>query len=173
MLTTEEMKYYILSYYRFQRQYPMTATEVGIWGGYIADVLASDYKEFIEVEIKISENDLINDFQHKEEKHTAYLDTTLHKTATLPTELYAMMPNKFLYAVPVELYKTALELIKGTPYGLIYVDTNNMKLSANSFVKVAKHSNTINRVYPKKLEHACIARMSSEIINLYETLLDI
>lgn len=173
MLTTEEMKYYILSYYRFQRQYPMAATEVGIFGGYIADILASDYKEFIEVEIKISEGDLNNDFQHKEDKHTAYLDNTLHKTGTLSQDMYEKMPNKFFYAVPVELAKTALQMIKGTPYGLIYVDTNNMKLSANSFVKIMKHSNTINRIYPKKLEHACIARMSSEIINLYETLLDI
>ena len=83
------------------------------------------------------------------------------------------MPNKFMYAVPKEMKKFALEMVKGTPYGLIVVDTTDMSLSNNSFIKVIKHSDIINRVYPKDLERRAMMRMSSEIINLYESQLDI
>ena len=99
-LTTPEMKYYMLAYFRFQRQYPIVATEVGVFGNYIADVLASDYKEFVEVEVKISERDFLYDFSHKDAKHTAYLDLTLHKTATISETDRKTMSNKFYYAVP-------------------------------------------------------------------------
>lgn len=173
-LSTPEMKYYVLSYYRFQRQYPIAATEVGVFGGFIADVLASDLeKEFVEVEIKISESDMLSDFQHKSLKHTAYLDSVLHKEGSLTTKERKLMPNKFLYAVPKEMRKFALEMVKGTPYGLMVVDTTDMSLSNNSFIKVVKHSDVINRVYPKDLERRAMMRMSSEIINLYESQLDI
>lgn len=173
MLSTVEMKYYCLSYYRYQRQYPIAATEVPVFGSYIADILASDFKEFVEVEIKISESDMLADFSHKSEKHTAYLDSTLNKTAILGDKDRIAMPNKFLYAVPINMRSFALSLVKGTPYGLITVDPSDPKLSNNSFIKVVKHSGTINHVYPKKLETPAIARMSSEIINLYESQLDL
>lgn len=173
MISTPEMKYYCLSYYRYQRQYPIAATEVGVFGSYIADVLVSDFKEFVEVEIKISEQDMMSDFSHKSEKHTAYLDTTLNKVAVLGAKDREYMPNKFLYAVPINMRSFALSLVKGTPYGLIVVDPNDPKLSNNSYIKVVKHSGIINHQYPKKLEIPAIARMSSEIINLYESQLDL
>lgn len=172
-LTTPEMKYHVLHYYRFQRQFSIAATEVGVFGSYIADVLASDFKEFVEAEIKISEGDFISDFQHKSAKHTAYLDSTLNKVATLKESDRKYMPNRFYYAVPKELARFALENVKDTPYGLLYVDPNDAKLSMNSGIKIVKHSAVINRLYPKDLEKRAIARMSSELINMYETLLDI
>ncbi len=167
------MKYYVLAYFRFQRQYPIAATEVNVFSSFIADVLASDHKEFVEVEIKISEQDFLSDFEHKSLKHSAYLDSTLHKVATLKDSDRKFMPTRFYYAVPFQMHKFALEYIKDTPYGLIYVDPNNPKLSMNSFIKVVKHSAIINRTYPKDLEHRAIMRMSSELVNMYETLLDI
>lgn len=172
-LTTPEMKYYMLAYFRFQRQYPITATEVGVFGNYVADVLVSDYKEFIETEIKISESDFLSDFSHKDAKHTAYLDLTLHKTATLQDSERKMIPNKFYYAVPKGMERFALSYIKDTPYGLIYVDPDDPKLSMNGYIKIVKHGATINRIYPQKLEHKAIMRMSSELINMYELMLDI
>lgn len=175
MLSTPEMKYYVLSYYRFQRQYPIAATEVQVFGNYIADVLASDLStEFVEVEIKISESDMLADFQHKSEKHTAYLDSVLHKEGSLLSKKESLtIPNKFMYAVPKELRKFSIDLVKGTPYGLIVVDPDNSALANNSFIKVVKHSDIINRIYPKDLERRSLMRMSSEIINLYESQLDI
>lgn len=170
-LTTPEMKYYCLSYFRFQRQFPIVATEVGVFGNYVADVLASDNKEFIETEVKISESDFISDFAHKESKHTAYLDLSLHKTATIGDSERKTMPNRFYYAVPKEMYRFALEHVKDTPYGLLYVDPTDAKLSMNSYVKIVKHGAPINRIYPQKLEHRAIMRMSSELINMYELML--
>lgn len=172
-LTTPEMKYYCLAYFRFQRQFPITATEVGVFGNYIADVLASDYKEFIEAEVKISESDFISDFSHKDAKHTAYLDLSLHKTATINDNDRKNMPNRFYYAVPKELARFALEYVKDTPYGLLYVDPKDSKLSMNSFVKIVKHGAPINKIYPEKLERKAVMRMSSELINMYEMMLDI
>ena len=174
-LSTPEMKYYILHYYRFQRQYPIAATEVTVFGSYVADVLTSDLeKEFIEVEIKISEADMLSDFQHKSMKHTAYLDSVLHvEGSTLSAADRKYMPTKFLYAVPREMKNFAKEMIKGTPYGLIVVDPNDATLGNNSFIKVVKHSDIINRIYPKDLERRALMRMSSEIVNLYESQLDI
>ena len=174
-LSTPEMKYYVMHYYRFQRQYPIVATEVGVFGDFIADVLASDLeKEFIEVEIKISESDMLSDFQHKSMKHTAYLDSVLHKEASQLTQNdRKLMPTKFLYAVPREMRRFATEQVKGTPYGLIIVDPLDATLGNNSFIKIVKHSDIINRSYPKALERRAMMRMSSEIINLYESQLDI
>ena len=172
-LTTPEMKYYILAYYRFQRQYAIAATEVGVFGSYIADVLTSDGKEFIEVEIKISEQDFIHDFSNKSEKHTAYLDSTLNKVATLKDSERKTMPNRFFYAVPKSLARTARQYVKDTPYGLMYVDPDDPKLSLNGSIKVVKHAAVINRIYPKDLEKRAISRMSSELVNMYAALLDI
>lgn len=174
-LSTPEMKYYVLSYYRFQRQYPIAATEVQVFGNYVADVLASDLeKEFVEVEIKISESDMLSDFQHKSMKHTAYLDSVLHtEGSTLTKKEKLLMPTKFLYAVPREMKNFAKQQVSGTPYGLIVVDPKDMTLSNNSFIKVVKHSDIINRLYPKDLERRALMRMSSEIINLYESQLDL
>lgn len=173
-LSTPEMKYYVMHYYRIQRQYPICATEVGVFSGFIADVLASDLqKEFVEVEVKISESDMLSDFEHKSLKHSAYLDTVLHKEGTLKDSDRKLMPTKFLYAVPHEMRKFAKEMVTGTPYGLIVVDPTDMSLSNNSFIKVVKHSDIINRTYPKDLERPALMRMSSEIINLYESQLEI
>lgn len=173
-ISTPEMKYYVLSYYRFQRQYPIAATEVAVFGNFVADVLASDLeKEFVEVEIKISESDMLSDFQHKSQKHTAYLDTVIHKEGALTDKERKDMPTKFLYAVPKEMRNFAKELVKGTPYGLMVVDPTDASLSSNSFIKIVKHSDIINRKYPKILERRAMMRMASEIINLYESQLDI
>lgn len=172
-LSTPEMKYYMLSYFRFQRQYPIAATEVGVFGNYVADVLASDYKEFVEVEVKISESDFVSDFSHKDAKHTAYLDLTIHKTATLGDTERKQIPNRFYYAVPYGMERFALQYIKDTPYGLIYVNPKDPKLSLNGFVKIVKHGAPINRLYPEKLERKAIMRMSSELVNMYELMLDI
>lgn len=172
-LTTPEMKCYLLAYYRFERQCPIAATEVNVFNNYIADVLCSDFQEFVEVEIKISESDFVADFSHKSEKHTAYLDSTLNKVATLKDRDRKYMPNRFFYGVPKELARFALDMVKGTPYGLIYVDPKDPKLSLNSGIKIVKHSAVISRPYPKDLERRAIARMSSELINLQQCLLGI
>ena len=173
-LSTPEMKYYVLSYYRFQRQYPIAATEVAVFGNFVADVLASDLeKEFVEVEIKISETDMLGDFQHKSMKHTAYLNSVLTVKASFSEKELLTMPTKFLYAVPKEMKNFAKDLVKGTPYGLMVVDPTDMQLSNNSFIKIVKHSDIINRKYPKTLERRAMMRMSSEIINLYESQLEI
>jgi hypothetical protein len=140
---------------------------------FVADIIIANDSEVIEIEVKISESDLLADFTHKGDKHTAYLDKALHITSSLSSQLLSCMPNRFFYAVPGELSHTALEAVRGTPYGLLLIDPHNNKWSKNSFTKIAKQASVINNTYPKDIVTAATARMSSEIINLYETLLDI
>lgn len=59
----------LLSYCRFARQYHYVATEVSIGEG-LADVLASDGKNLVEYEIKVSLQDLLKD--KEKPKHIVY-----------------------------------------------------------------------------------------------------
>lgn len=71
-MTSLEAKVALLSYCRFARQYHYVATEVSIAEG-LADVLASDGKNLVEYEIKVSIQDLLRD--KEKPKHLIY-DTT-------------------------------------------------------------------------------------------------
>ncbi len=68
-MNSTEAKIALLQYCRFARQYHYVATEVSIGDG-LADVLASDGKNLVEYEIKISLSDLLGD--KKKPKHTIY-----------------------------------------------------------------------------------------------------
>lgn len=61
-MNSTEIKVALLSYCRFARQYHYVATEVSMPGDSLADVVASDGKNLVEYEIKISMSDLRADF---------------------------------------------------------------------------------------------------------------
>ena len=177
-LTTPEIKYYVMKYYRIERQMPIVCTECHVFGSFIADVIAADDKEVIEVEIKNSYSDFSADFDHKQAKHTAYLNTTLQVTGAVGTNdltkrqtLY--IPNRFFYAATPDLAKEIQPQLVGLPYGLIVVDPKNPKWNLNSSIKIVKQASKINQAYPTTIKKNALARMSSEIINLYENLIGI
>lgn len=191
-LTTPELKYYVMKYYRIERQMPIVCTECHVLGSFIADVIAADDKEVIEVEIKNSYSDFSADFDHKQAKHTAYLNTTLHVTGAtgasatgtstnnspdistnLTKRQTLYIPNRFFYACTPDLGKEILPKLTGLPYGLIVVDPKNPKWNLNSSIKIVKQASKINQIYPSTIRKNALARMSSEIINLYETLLNL
>ena len=62
-MNSNEMKTKVLHYLRFKRDYSLVATEAGRKKKNNADVLASNFEEIVEVEIKISKYDLKKDFQ--------------------------------------------------------------------------------------------------------------
>lgn len=174
-LSSLELKYYILKYYRIERQMPICCTECKCFGTYIADVIAADDKEVIEVEIKTSLSDFNADFDKKQAKHAAYLDSTLHvtgsKDSVLKPNQHYQVPNRFFYAAGPQVAKEILPKLTGLPYGLIIVDPTNSNWALNSSVKIVKQASKINQTYPSAIRKAALARMSSEIINLYESLL--
>ena len=81
---------------------------------------------------------LLRDFSHKSEKHTAYLDHDVTRRGDAKEKDFLTVPNRFYYGVPKELAKEALGILKDTPYGLIYVDPEDPKLSLNGHIKVVK-----------------------------------
>lgn len=95
-----------LMFYWVKRGYLCTC-EVGVGLG-VADVLADNLKETVEIEVKVNKYDLLKD-QNKS-KHKWYL-----------TENKTNKPNRFYYCVPKSMKEIALDLIKSLDnrYGLI------------------------------------------------------
>lgn len=75
IMNSTEAKIALLSYCRFARQMHYVATEVSVPGDALADVLASDSKNLVEYEVKISMADLRND--SKKYKHLVYDPTPI------------------------------------------------------------------------------------------------
>ncbi len=154
IMNSNEIKTKVLHYLRFKRSYPLVATEAGKKKKNNADVLASDFNEIVEVEVKISLADLKNDFLKM--KHERYKNPRTHYT-----------PNKFYFAIPANLTKNALDLTEGTSYGVLEVSEKPLTgYTKESFVKVVKSATVLKEKYCKKLEHEIILRLSSEMIRL-------
>lgn len=153
-MNSDEIKTKVLHYLRFHRKYPLIATEAGRKKKNNADVLACDFEEIVEVEVKISKADLRNDF--KKIKHTRYKSARTHYT-----------PNKFFFAVPNKLVEEAIHLTQGTGYGVLEVSEKPLKgYTKESFIKVKKQALKLKDRYCKKLEKEILMRLSSELIRL-------
>lgn len=141
----------MLHYLRFKRGYPLVATEVG---KFYSDVLASNFEEIIEVEVKTTLADFINDFKKNKHEHYARLRT--HHN-----------PQKFYFAVPEKIAAKALEKLQGTKYGLMVVSEDPFtKYSELRFVSIVKQATNLKEKYSKKLEWAILQRLSSEFVSL-------
>jgi hypothetical protein len=142
----------LLAYFRFRKQWPYLATEVG---GYSADVLASDGAALVEAEVKVSRYDLLADFRKPKHVHCARADVTSEWT-----------PNKFYFAVPPHLETIALETIiaKAPRYGLMVIGEGRV----DDCVRVARkaeriHSRPISAFALTKI----VLRASSDLVTLY------
>lgn len=149
-MTSKEIKTKLLHFYRFKKRYKFIATEAGKWN---SDVLVSNEKEILEIEVKVSLADLKKDF--KKRKHGIYKNPTPYYTSFLP--------NKFYFCVPPELEEEATVLLKGSIYGLLICSTEEISFNGK-FIKCLQNATPLRKGISKKLLHALILRMGSELV---------
>jgi hypothetical protein len=166
-LTAKIIKYILMDKYRFNDQLMVTSECGGFCG--IADIMTYDLKKeiFVEIEIKISKQDLKNDI--KKMKHHLPLETApIHK---------------FYYAVPTFLVNYCKEYLDehGLPYGIIEICTDqldNFKLKAfedsSGLVKVVKKCKLFHKNKPPKSSiRNFMMRISSELVSRERSLLQL
>lgn len=134
-----------MSDYRFNKSFHLVASEV-----LNADVMVANDKKCVEIEVKISKQDLLDDF--KKSKHVKYLNYNKDTSNGL-------IPNQFYFCVPSELVNNALELVKDLPYGVIrYISSQS--------VCVEKRAKFIHKEKPScYLQRVILLRMGSELVN--------
>lgn len=164
-LTSLDLKYHIMSYYRYTRHWPLVATEVNTLKTFYADVIAADIEELIEVEIKTSREDFLKEFSTKESKHNIYLSKDMNKELGKGT--YQLMPNRMFYAAEPSLCPLMLDILKGSPYGIIEVDYHR----GITPVQVIKGATKLHNIFPKQLYSRALMRATSELVSLYKELL--
>lgn len=150
MSLTQKIKYCLLQQYGFKKGY-YVCTELQYSLG-IADVfcISKNYKkrELIDIEVKISKADFLNDFKKKELKHQQFkqlIEESIDETRT---------PMKFYFCVPHELTEFCLQYLnekKFDNYGLIeyyevYTNYSNKKnvLDLDRCLKVIKRAKKFN-----------------------------
>lgn len=153
-LNSKDLKAFAIQWLRFGKQCHICATEAG---EFHSDAFGITDDFSIEIEVKISRSDLMNDF--KKPKHGLYkaLDSKNHR--------FFNIPNYFYYLIPYSLQFDAESLCKGTPYGIILSDTN--QLSEGKFT-VCKSPRMIHTNKPtEKLKKVVLFRMASELANYH------
>ena len=165
-LTSVDLKYYIMSYYRYIRHWPVVATEVNTLKSFYADVIAADNQEVVEVEIKTTREDFLQEFTTKQSKHNIYLDFDTTNQHKLSKQAYQLMPNRLFYAAEPHLTSLMVKTLKGTPYGVIEVDWRRAIPA-----QVIKSANQLHNIFPKQLYNRAVLRATSELVSLYKELL--
>lgn len=156
-ISSNHLKTAVMADLRFNKKCFLVATEAGI---FYADVLGFDGKRLIEVEIKISKQDLLSDL--KKDKHKYF--------SNIPPDDYwsKYIPNQFYYCVPRCLVNEALEMTKDFKYGVIEYNGglfNDIK-TVGSFVKIIKPSKFLHKnIAPPDVQRVLSMRSSSELIN--------
>lgn len=141
-----------MAYMRYRRRWPYIATEVGNYG---ADLVASDGKQLVEVEVKISMADLVADF--KKTKHSRYGDS-----AGVDDR---WEPNKFYFAVPSYLKDHALRRLEDVPrYGLLTIGDGPVD---NCTVVEKRAAVLHSRAASPCTLSAMVMRASSDLVTLY------
>lgn len=142
------IKVIVMHYMKFSRSF-ICADEVYSVNG-ISDVLATNFKEIREFEIKTNKADLFNDL--KKTKHLYIKNKNIKKY---------WLPNKFYYVVPDTLELDAKQLIYDTNinYGLLLIKLNEWNKGVVSrtgypelskYIHVAKNAKSIHKEYNEK-----------------------
>ena len=76
MQKSKRLKILALCWLRYDKQMPLVATEAGYWNG---DVMGIDEDTCIEIEVKVSKQDLLRDLESKRDKHYMYQNPELTK----------------------------------------------------------------------------------------------
>lgn len=151
-LNSDLIKSLVIARARFANGVYMIATEVGSFN---SDVLYIDKNnELVEVEVKISKSDLINDF--KKFKHVIFKGSADE-----------FVPHKFYFCVPEELESDALELTKDTNYGIIRCRNwyGSIRGAMDRVIIIKRAKNLHNRPISENVKNTIIKRMASEIAN--------
>ena len=167
-LTSSVLKFEVLRYFRWVRHYDVVATEVGGYGHTFADVIAGKKgKEVIEIEIKASISDFTKEFETKNKKHAVYLNKSFNTTAKVRNVDTLLIPNKMYYAVAKQHTAVVLDVLKGSPYGVLEVNPAD-KTNPVMCVKTAV---LLSKPFPITLYEHAIQRATSELVTLYEEVL--
>lgn len=169
MIDSTKIKYALLQYYGFKKGF-FCCTELSYPCG-IADVFCVDKhnKEAIDIEVKISKADFLNDFKHKEFKHQMF------KIITEKKQCLERYPNKFYFCVPSHLTEFVIQTLKEKNlnwYGVIEfneVYANNI-LDTDRFLKFiqpAKKMFTIDEQSCIKIKEWMLNRLRNDCIGFY------
>ncbi len=146
------MKTKLLCFFRECRGYQYVATEF-----LNMDVSAWDGKNLVEIEVKVSIQDLKSDFN--KDKWVFYSPDLVNSYC---------VPNKFYYAITKEISEKAIPLIeKQFPnFGIMIVNPVEIELRKESkLVTVVKESKFIHReVMSRENEMRFVSRVCGEII---------
>lgn len=170
MQLSKRLKTLALCWLRFEKQMPLVATEAGYWN---ADVMGIDPKNCIEIEVKVSKQDLNSDLTNKRNKHFMYKNPEQTKWT----------PNQFYFMVPKELEADAIKLCleKAPQYGVIVARNiiksrrvkgtkriSKKERSHGSRLYVAKRATKLHLNEPSpELKDKVLKRASSELCRAY------
>lgn len=162
-MNSAEVKTKVLCFFRFggySTRMVHVATEAGPFN---ADVLVSDGKHIIEVEVKVSASDLKADF--KKRKHI-YMQAS-HAALTKSMKPRRWLPTQFYFAVPKALLPVAIQAVQGTPYGVIGVLKGKMSKrdAGDRWCRIFVRAKPINNLCLKLLRSLQL-RCSSELVGL-------
>lgn len=149
------IKSVLLNYYKRERNYHIVCTETYVSDGCLADVVAINKNEIIEIEIKTNNSDLQKD--KKKRKHQPY--------KTHPQQVFT--PNKFYFCVPIGLIEKAKEVAESInpKYGIL--SYNNKEFSLDSKIIIIKRAKKIKKNKCPKLEDYAIKRAVSELVYIH------
>ena len=165
---TNFIKLQCLKYFRFDRQFELACTECIN----NADINAVSPTSLVEVEVKISKTDFLNEFDGKS-KVKAYKHKVLNEEIK-PKKGY-IVPNYFYFCTTNELKDFILDYINTyyPKYGLLICDEHR-QFNRRSYIYCAKKATKIhdNKTSTKTFEKI-YKRLSSEVISLREKCISI
>jgi hypothetical protein len=163
MTTSSDIVSHVMSWFRFHKQFPYVADELEL-GRYRSDVIGANKDELIEIEVKVSRSDLAQDFNSKRAKHDVYRSGE-------SCSKRIVVPNRFYFAVPERLKKSALEYLssKNQDYGLIVMDdTGDINLPPYKLLSLARRAVWLHREPPSAhLLEKIVRRMGSDLASLH------
>jgi len=169
MIDSTKIKYALLQHYGFKKGF-YCCTELSYPCG-IADVFCVDKhnKEAIDIEVKISKQDFLNDFLKKEFKHQMFRNLYDKK---LCMERY---PNKFYFCVPSTLTEFVVKTLKERKlnwYGVIEFNEVyiNGHLDLDQLLKTiqpAKKMFAITEQSCTKIKEWMLNRLRNDCIGFY------
>lgn len=159
-VTSFELKLGLLHYFRFERQWIAVDEFRG------ADVICDTGTKVIEVEIKISKNDLVNGERYKVLKHKAYAEGKQYRRCH---------PNEYYFCVPWTLLDDAVEVVEklNLAYGIILFDAERLLADLSNgyhhaklsqYLIVLRRARKLHTGYPKKQQWLIAKRAASKLI---------
>jgi len=169
---TEMIASALMGWLRFGKQFHYVAREAGMFS---SDVLGTDEKNVIEIEIKVSKSDFKADW--KKDKHHHYKKRAHVGTRTYPSghkrRWHQHIPNQFYFACPSHMKEFALEQVKANApdYGVLVMEDNRLEIPQYNMwkrLRVVKRAKFMHRNPPGEgLMKDMVARMSSNIAHMH------